>query len=66
MENMPSDLMRGDEVDAYFGGISRVTRWRYIKRGVLPEPIMLSKRSARWVRAECEAAKQRMLDERRA
>jgi predicted DNA-binding transcriptional regulator AlpA len=64
MENMRSDLMRGDEVDAFFGRISRVTRWRYVKTGRIPAPIMLSKRAARWVRSECEAAREKMIKER--
>jgi predicted DNA-binding transcriptional regulator AlpA len=64
MENTQSDLMTGHEVDAYFGGISRVTRWRYVNAGIIPPPIMLTKRAARWVRAECEAARQKMIDAR--
>ena len=60
-----SDLMRGHEVCDYFGGMNRVTLWRYVNDGKIPPPIKLSPRTARWIRSEIEAARQRMVDARR-
>jgi prophage regulatory protein len=65
METMQSDLMKSDEVMAYFGGMSRVTLWRRVKSGILPAPIMISSRAARWVRSECEAVRQKLIDDRK-
>lgn len=64
METMKSELMRGDEVRAYFGGMSRVSLWRYVNAGKIPAPIQLSRRASRWVRAEVETARQKMIEAR--
>jgi predicted DNA-binding transcriptional regulator AlpA len=49
-----------------FGDVSRVTLWRWVKAGKVPAPVMLSARAARWIRAECEAARRKMIEGRGA
>lgn len=37
-----------DSVQALWGGISRTTVWRYIKTGMIPQPIKLGGRTCTW------------------
>jgi predicted DNA-binding transcriptional regulator AlpA len=54
------NLMEKHEVCRLFGGESRplnpATLYRGIKLGLYPGPIKVGANSARWIRAECEAA----------
>ena len=51
----------------FFGGsrpLHTSTLYRGITSGVYPRPINVAPGSVRWLRSECEAAAQRMLDAR--
>lgn len=52
---MPNDYMTATEV-ATFLKVTRVTVYRMIRRGQLPEPVRLSTRCSRWRRSAVEAA----------
>jgi predicted DNA-binding transcriptional regulator AlpA len=47
-------------VRAEFGGIGATTLWRWVKRGLIPEPHHLGTRAV-WFADEIAAAKQRLL-----
>ena len=57
------NLLNRHEVCHYFGGINPATPYRKIRQGVLPKPVKIGG-SSRWLRSECEAALQRMVDGR--
>jgi predicted DNA-binding transcriptional regulator AlpA len=59
MENQPDRLIGGGEVDKLFD-IEKTTRYRYIKRGIIPQPIKLAATAARWSFNECQAALERL------
>lgn len=50
-----SDFMTATEVAVYLR-VSRVTVYRMIRRGQLPEPVRFSARCSRWRRCDVEAA----------
>jgi predicted DNA-binding transcriptional regulator AlpA len=52
---------------AFFGGtkpIDVATLYRGIRRGRYPKPVKVGPGSSRWLRAECEAALQAMVEGR--
>ena len=55
------NLLNRKEVCHYFGGINPATLYRKIRQGVLPRPVKIG---GRWLRTECEAALQAMVDGR--
>ena len=57
------NLLNRHEVCHYFGGINPATLYRKIRQGVLPRPVKIGG-SSRWLRTECEAALQAMVDGR--
>jgi len=59
MEN----LLNRVEVCRMFGSINPATLYRHIRRGLLPKPVKIGG-SSRWLRSECEAALQAMVDGR--
>jgi predicted DNA-binding transcriptional regulator AlpA len=59
-----ADFLDIDAVRVFFGGtkpINRSTVWRKIKLGTIPKPIPGLQR---WLRHECEAAKQAFIAQR--
>ena len=52
---MQNDYMTATEV-ANFLKVTRVTIYRMIRRGQLPQPVRLSTRCSRWKRSSVEAA----------
>jgi len=59
-------LLDRKEVCRLFGGtrpINPATLYRHIRQGLLPKPVKVGG-SSRWLRSECEAALQRMVDGR--
>jgi len=59
-------LLDRKEVCRLFGGtrpINPATLYRHIRQGLLPKPVKVGG-SSRWLRDECEAALQRMVDGR--
>ena len=64
-----SELLDRREVCRFFGGsrpIDPATLYRGIRKGRYPQPVKVGPGSSRWLRAECEAAFQAMVAERRA
>ena len=62
-----SDLLDRREVCRLFGGtkpIDPATLYRGIRRGHFPRPVKVGPGSSRWLRSECEAALQAMVDGR--
>jgi predicted DNA-binding transcriptional regulator AlpA len=62
----PSLLSRAD-VCRFFGGtrpLNPATLYRGIKQGRYPKPVKVGPGSSRWLRSECEAALQAMLNQR--
>ena len=62
-----SDLLDRAETCRYFGGtrpINAATLYRGIRRGRYPRPVKVGPGSSRWLRSECEAALQAMVDGR--
>jgi predicted DNA-binding transcriptional regulator AlpA len=57
------NLLTRKEVCRFFGGINPATLYRKIRQGVLPKPVKIGG-SSRWLRTECEAALQSMVDGR--
>ena len=49
---------------AFFGGIDVCTLYRGMTAGRYPRPVLVSANVARWLADECEAALQRMINER--
>jgi len=56
-------LLNRKEVCRFFGGINPATLYRHIRQGRLPKPVKVGG-SSRWLRSECEAALQAMVDGR--
>jgi predicted site-specific integrase-resolvase len=67
MEPM-SEMVSGAWVRSYLGGsdkpINRVTLWRWVRDGRVPQPVRLSARMHKWVRSEVEAARAKLIDAR--
>jgi predicted DNA-binding transcriptional regulator AlpA len=62
----PEHLLDRGEVCRYFGGnrpINTATLYRGIRQGRYPKPVKIGG-SSRWLRSECEAALQAMVDGR--
>jgi predicted DNA-binding transcriptional regulator AlpA len=57
------ELFDKDGLCHYFGDIHPSTAYRKIKQGLLPKPIKIGG-SSRWLRTECEAVLQAMVDGR--
>ncbi len=65
----PDELLDRPAVCRYFGGsrpINPATLYRGIRAGRLPAPIKVGPGASRWLRSECEAALQAMIDGRAA
>jgi predicted DNA-binding transcriptional regulator AlpA len=63
---MQPELLNRAAVCFLFGGnrpLNASTLYRHIKQGTLPKPIKVGG-SSRWLRSECEAALQAMVDGR--
>ena len=61
---VPIDFMTRDAVLRFFGGDQPLhvsTLYRGVNAGRYPKPVRVSGNNVRWIRAECEAAAQRML-----
>jgi len=64
--DLPWDLLDKQAVCRMFGGnrpINPATLYRHIRNGRFPKPIRIGG-SSRWLRQECEAALQAMVDGR--
>jgi predicted DNA-binding transcriptional regulator AlpA len=61
-------LLTADEVRVFFGGPTRpldlATIYRGAAYGRYPLPVQIGPNSVRWLRSECRAAMQRLLDAR--
>ena len=57
------NLLNRKEVCQFFGNLHAATLYRKIRQGVLPKPVKIGG-SSRWLRSECEAALQQMVDGR--
>ena len=57
------NLLNRNEVCHFFGGINPATLYRKIRQGILPKPVKIGS-SSRWLREECEATLQQMVDGR--
>jgi predicted DNA-binding transcriptional regulator AlpA len=63
------EMLDREAVCAFFGGnrpIDPSTLYRWIRTKRIPGPVKVGPGSSRWLRAECEAALQRMADGRRS
>ena len=58
------DLLDRRGVCAFFGGINPATLYRGIHIGRFPRPVKVGPGTSRWLRSECEAALQRMIEGR--
>jgi predicted DNA-binding transcriptional regulator AlpA len=61
------DLLDRGEVCRFFGGskpIDPATLYRGIRQGRYPKPVKVGPGASRWLRSECEAALQAMVDGR--
>jgi predicted DNA-binding transcriptional regulator AlpA len=58
-----SELLDRSAVCEYFGGIHPATLYRHVRAGRVPKPVKVGSLS-RWLRTECEASLQNMLDQR--
>jgi predicted DNA-binding transcriptional regulator AlpA len=66
--NTYAQLLDRAETCRYFGGtrpINPATLYRGIRVGRYPKPIKVGPGSSRWLRSECEAALQAMVEGRR-
>jgi predicted DNA-binding transcriptional regulator AlpA len=66
MEVLPELLDRADTC-RFFGGtrpINAATLYRGIRKGLYPKPVKVGPGSSRWLREECEAALQAMVEGR--
>jgi len=65
--DLPWDLLDKQAVCRLFGGskkpINSATLYRHIRQGRFPKPVKIGG-SSRWLRSECEAALQQMVDGR--
>ena len=55
--------LTGSQVDRRYG-ISRATRFRWLKEGYLPAPVRFGPGTARWKRSELEAFERRAAADR--
>ena len=63
------DLLDRPAVCRYFGGcrpLNAATLYRGIRAGRYPAPIKVGPGTSRWLRSECEAALQAMIERRAA
>ena len=61
------ELLDRPAVCRFFGGsrpIDAATLYRGIRQGRYPRPVKVGPGSSRWLRSECEAALQRMVEGR--
>jgi predicted DNA-binding transcriptional regulator AlpA len=58
-----SELLNRTAVCEYFGGIHPATLYRHVRAGRVPKPVKVGSLS-RWLRVECEASLQRMVEGR--
>lgn len=61
------ELWSRDTVLRFFGGdkpLHHSTLYRGMNAEIYPRPVNVAGNAARWVRSECEAARQRMFDRR--
>jgi predicted DNA-binding transcriptional regulator AlpA len=64
---MQPELLDRNAACEFFGGsrpINAATLYRGIRRGRYPQPVKIGPGSSRWLRSECDAALQRMVDGR--
>jgi predicted DNA-binding transcriptional regulator AlpA len=64
---LPWDLLDKQAVCRMFGGtkpINTATLYRRIRKGRYPQPVKVGPGSSRWLRSECEAALQAMVNGR--
>jgi predicted DNA-binding transcriptional regulator AlpA len=59
MEKQADRLISGADVDAMFD-VEKTTRYRYIRREIIPKPIKLGATAAKWSYLECLAALERL------
>ena len=57
------NLLTRKEVCRFFGDINPATLYRHIRNGRLPKPVKVGG-SSRWLRSECEAVLQGMVEGR--
>jgi len=57
-------LLKLKEALIFFGGINASTLYRGIRLGRYPAPVKVGPQSSRWIKAECEAALDRMIERR--
>jgi predicted DNA-binding transcriptional regulator AlpA len=66
---MQPELLDRTAACEFFGGnrpLNAATLYRGIRRGRYPQPVKVGPGSSRWLRSECEAALQRMVEGRRS
>ena len=64
---MQPELLDRDAVCVFFGGtrpLNPATLYRGILKGRYPKPVKVGPGSSRWLRAECEAALERLIGRR--
>jgi predicted DNA-binding transcriptional regulator AlpA len=64
-----SELLDRDATCSFFGGtrpLNPATLYRGIRKGRYPKPVKVGPGSSRWLRTECEAALQCMVEGRAA
>jgi predicted DNA-binding transcriptional regulator AlpA len=64
---MQPELLDRNAACEFFRGsrpINAATLYRGIRRGRYPQPVKIGPGSSRWLRSECDAALQRMVDGR--
>ena len=54
-EQAEDRLITADEVRRIAGGISDMTLWRWLKRGILPSPLVIERRRYWWKEAILDA-----------
>ena len=62
-----TNLLDRNAACAFFGGsrpINAATLYRGIRHGRYPQPVKVGPGSSRWLRSECEAALERMMEVR--
>lgn len=63
---MQNELLNRAEVCRFFGSLNASTLYRGIRQGRYPRPVKVGPGSSRWLRSECEAVLQNMVDGRAA
>ena len=59
----PHSLMKTEETITFWGDLGRSTFYRYIRQGIIPEPVKIG-HIVRFVRGEQEAAGARAIEQR--